>query len=152
MEKGAPREKLIIGMPTYGRYFTLADPGSYGIGAATTWNNGFKSYHEVKQIFRTHVLHESSKPIFNFSENMIGTNLHQLYRNFCFLRIFYLHIVRPKVKYNLPRRCLMPATWYIYDNIYSKGNEPRCEKTGLRGFRPGPTQTRLYSYRRWLEA
>ena len=30
--------------------------------------------------------------------------------------------------------------------------EPRCEKTGLRGFRPGPTQTRLYSYTRWLEA
>ena len=31
-------------------------------------------------------------------------------------------------------------------------NEPRCEKTGLRGFRPGPTQTRLCSHRRWLEA
>ena len=31
-------------------------------------------------------------------------------------------------------------------------NEPRYEKTGLRGFRPGLTQTRLYSYRRWLEA
>ena len=30
--------------------------------------------------------------------------------------------------------------------------EPRCEKTGLRGFQPGPTQTGLYSYRRWLEA
>ena len=30
--------------------------------------------------------------------------------------------------------------------------EPRCEKTGLRGFRPGPTQTGLYSRRRWLEA
>ena len=30
-------------------------------------------------------------------------------------------------------------------------NEPRCEKTGLRGFRPGPTQTGLYSHRRWLE-
>ena len=30
-------------------------------------------------------------------------------------------------------------------------NEPRCEKIGLRGFRPGPTQTGLYSYRRWLE-
>ena len=26
--------------------------------------------------------------------------------------------------------------------------EPRCEKTGLRGFRPGPTQTGLYSHRR----
>ena len=31
-------------------------------------------------------------------------------------------------------------------------NEPRCEKTSLRGFRPGPTQTGLYSHRRWLEA
>ena len=30
--------------------------------------------------------------------------------------------------------------------------EPRCEKTSLRGFQPGPTQTRLYSHRRWLEA
>ena len=30
--------------------------------------------------------------------------------------------------------------------------EPRCEKTGLRGFRPCPTQTGLYSHRRWLEA
>ena len=25
--------------------------------------------------------------------------------------------------------------------------EPRCEKTGLRGFRPGPTQTGLYNQR-----
>ena len=31
-------------------------------------------------------------------------------------------------------------------------NEPHCEKTSLGGFRPGPTQTRLYSHRRWLEA
>ena len=30
-------------------------------------------------------------------------------------------------------------------------NEPRCEKTGLRGFRPGPTQTGLYRHRRSLE-
>ena len=29
--------------------------------------------------------------------------------------------------------------------------EPRCEKTGLQGFRPGLTQTGLYSHRRWLE-
>ena len=28
----------------------------------------------------------------------------------------------------------------------------RCEKTGLRGFRPGPTQTGLHSHRGWLEA
>ena len=26
--------------------------------------------------------------------------------------------------------------------------EPRCEKTGLQGVRPGPTQTKLYSHRR----
>ena len=31
-------------------------------------------------------------------------------------------------------------------------NEPRCVKTGLRGFRRGPTQTGLYSHRGWLEA
>ena len=31
-------------------------------------------------------------------------------------------------------------------------HEPRCEKTGLRDFRPGPTQTRLYNHTRWLEA
>ena len=30
--------------------------------------------------------------------------------------------------------------------------EPRSEKTGLRGFQPGPTQTGLYSHKRWLEA
>ena len=33
-----------------------------------------------------------------------------------------------------------------------KRNEPRCEKTGLRGFRPGPTQTGLYKLRKELEA
>ena len=30
--------------------------------------------------------------------------------------------------------------------------ERRREKTCLRGFRPGPPKTGLYSYRRWLEA
>ena len=30
--------------------------------------------------------------------------------------------------------------------------EPRREKTGLRGFRPGPTQTGLYKLRKELEA
>ena len=31
-------------------------------------------------------------------------------------------------------------------------NEPRRQKTGLQGFRPGPTQTGLCNYWRWLEA
>ena len=30
--------------------------------------------------------------------------------------------------------------------------EPRHKKTGLRGFRQGPTQTGLYNHRRSLEA
>ena len=30
-------------------------------------------------------------------------------------------------------------------------NEPRCEKTSLRGFQPGLTQTWLCSYKIWLE-
>ena len=30
--------------------------------------------------------------------------------------------------------------------------EPRCKKTGLRGFRPGPPQTGLYIHSRLLEA
>ena len=30
--------------------------------------------------------------------------------------------------------------------------EPRCEKTGLPGFRPGPTQIGLYIHKRWIEA
>ena len=44
------------------------------------------------------------------------------------------------------------GTEYIYTRFDCKQFEPRCEKTGLRGFRLGLTQTGLYNYRRWLEA
>ena len=46
------------------------------------------------------------------------------------------------------------ASVYIHLNrdIMSITNEPRREKTGLRGFRPGPTQTGLYKLRKELEA
>ena len=30
--------------------------------------------------------------------------------------------------------------------------EPRCKKNSLRGFRPGPAQTGLYSHRKLLKA
>ena len=30
--------------------------------------------------------------------------------------------------------------------------EPAREKTNNLGFRPGPTQTKLYKHRRWIEA
>ena len=44
-------------------------------------------------------------------------------------------------------------TWVACRIIQVRMFEPRCEKTGLRGFRPGPTQTRLYVYNHkiWLE-
>ena len=31
-------------------------------------------------------------------------------------------------------------------NLLTKPFEPRCEKTDLRDFRPGPTQTSLYNH------
>ena len=44
----------------------------------------------------------------------------------------------------LKHKTIMTTTDFI--------NEPRREKTGLRGFRPGPTQTGLYKLRKELEA
>ena len=43
---------------------------------------------------------------------------------------------------------------YIICQFYKRSsiNEPRRQKTGLRGFRPGPTQIRLHHLRKWLEA
>ena len=56
-----------------------------------------------------------------------------------------------KDAYQLPHLCsLISCSSFVgcIDITY----KPRCEKTGLRGFRPGPTKTGLYSHRRWLEA
>ena len=43
-------------------------------------------------------------------------------------------------------------TFYNKRFVKVRTYEPRREKTGLQGFRPGLTRTGLYSYRRWLEA
>ena len=40
----------------------------------------------------------------------------------------------------------------VQEQVAQCSYEPRCEKNGLRGFRPGPTQTGLCSHGRWLEA
>ncbi|XP_001604515.2 probable chitinase 10 [Nasonia vitripennis] len=56
VKQGAPKEKLMIGMPTYGRSFTLVDKAKFDIGApasgggaAGNFTNepGFLSYYEV---------------------------------------------------------------------------------------------------------
>ena len=55
-----------------------------------------------------------------------------------------LYLLQSIVQYmNTKQHCDPKAAKGLY--------EPRCEKSGLRGFRPGPTQTGLYSYTRWLE-
>ena len=51
------------------------------------------------------------------------------------------------LRYNTPHWC------YDEQNVWVRQLfEPRCEKTGLRGFRPGLTQTGLCSHTIWLEA
>ncbi|XP_063216325.1 probable chitinase 10 [Bacillus rossius redtenbacheri] len=56
VKQGAPREKLMIGMPTYGRSFSLVDPAKFDIGSPAsgggaagryTGEPGFMSYYEV---------------------------------------------------------------------------------------------------------
>ena len=56
VRQGAPLEKLIIGMPVYGRTFTLSDPAKFDIGAEAegggeagryTGESGFLSYYEI---------------------------------------------------------------------------------------------------------
>ena len=59
-----------------------------------------------------------------------------------FLVVYFLSLLN---KYHrVDNNRLVTDSTYIY--------EPRGEKTGLRGIRPGPTQTGLYSHRRWLDA
>ena len=56
VRQGAPKEKLIIGMPVYGRTFTLVDTSQFDIGAPATGGGepgrytgeaGFLSYYEI---------------------------------------------------------------------------------------------------------
>ena len=93
-----------------------------------------------------YILHQFSKvayrvmPLdlyFNFGYYSINESME-------FDMILYIIHVILKI-YGLGLLCTMlQKCWQQY--------EPRSEKTGLRGFQPGPTQTGLYSHRRWLEA
>ena len=66
-----------------------------------------------------------------------------------------------RVKDLQPKNNLMGEQWRSRTASYALSRtriqilppscEPRREKTSLKGFRPGPTQTRLYKHRRWLE-
>nr|XP_022315649.1 acidic mammalian chitinase-like isoform X2 [Crassostrea virginica] len=61
-QKGAPREKLIIGLATYGRSFTLVDSSQHGVGAPVsgaglagpyTREKGVLSYYEICEMQRS---------------------------------------------------------------------------------------------------
>ena len=54
--------------------------------------------------------------------------------------------------YSATRTCIY-ITIFISNSalIYLASYEPRCEKTGLQGFPPGPTTIGLYSHRIWLD-
>ena len=61
-----------------------------------------------------------------------------------FVRIASTVIENQSIKYVLEKKD--PLKHDIM--TYQTGFISRCEKTGLRGFRPGPTQTGLHSCRR----
>lgn len=44
LSQGCPKEKLILGIPTYGRTFTLANENEHGIGALTTGPGSLGSF------------------------------------------------------------------------------------------------------------
>ena len=53
---------------------------------------------------------------------------------------------------NLPLISIVLRWFSRRTSNVSQSYEPRRKKTGLRGFKPGPTQTGLCSHRKWLEA
>jgi chitinase len=62
LQKGTPASKLILGMPTYGRSFTLASSSDNGVGAPATGpgapgpytkDKGVLAYYEVRRLLAT---------------------------------------------------------------------------------------------------
>ena len=87
-----------------------------------------------------------------YSENKGADQLHVIAQLIC---VFVFVYAKNRFSHNEAHFCmyLLVALLCLYFRVITtilrmSKNEPRCEKTGLRGFRPGPTQTGLRNHRR----
>lgn len=82
MESGCPPEKLILGVPFYGRAFTLADKNQNGLGAFSagpgaagpyTREDGMLGYNEICEFLKhggwTIVRHEEHRVPYAYKDN-----------------------------------------------------------------------------------
>ena len=49
VDMGAPKEKLILGVPFYGHAYTLKDPNQHGLNAPIVKEEGQWPYHRVRR-------------------------------------------------------------------------------------------------------
>ncbi|XP_046577673.1 chitotriosidase-1-like isoform X2 [Haliotis rubra] len=84
-KNGAPKEKLVIGLPTYGRTFTLVSPEASGLGAPArgagtagkyTREAGFLSYYEICQLIKSgadvHYIQDQKVPYLVSGNQWVG--------------------------------------------------------------------------------
>nr|AZQ25750.1 Chitinase-3 [Haliotis discus discus] len=84
-KNGAPRDKLVIGLATYGRTFTLVSPGDSGLGAPArgagtagkyTREAGFLSYYEICQLIKSgadvHYIEDQKVPYLVSGNQWVG--------------------------------------------------------------------------------
>jgi len=82
LNSGCPPEKLIVGVPFYGRTFTLADKNQNGLGAPTTGpgiagqytrEGGMLGYNEICESFKeggwTVVYHKEHHSPYAYKDN-----------------------------------------------------------------------------------
>ncbi|XP_043487176.1 probable chitinase 10 [Polistes fuscatus] len=91
---GAPKEKLIIGMPTYGRSFTLSNPSNFRVHSAAsgggkageyTKESGFLAYYEICEMLQNGAAYiwddEMKVPYLVYGDQWVGFDDERSIRN-----------------------------------------------------------------------